>query len=558
MKEKIQRLSKSQIEEIIQLFQPYMDDYLYIMDLKEDYYRISKHAVERFMLPSDAFYDAVEMHQHFVYEQDRPLIKAELEEMVNGTKNYHNLHYRWLDKKGHPIWINCRGGIINDENGKPHYLIGCINETGKKQRADNNSGLLSDVELSNYVMSCIDNVSFGFIMHIGIDDFGLINGSMGMEYGEYIIKNVADCVSKCLTKGQQLFHIVADEYMVVDFENHTSEDAVIMYNNIREKILEFIDSENYKVVFTVSVGIIDAVILADGYEEFLKLSDFTLRKAKSYGRNNYYIFNREDYDIFLRKRTVMKELHHAVENDFEGFETFYQPIVDCETGNLIGAEALMRFSMESEGEKVSVSPIEFIPLLEETGLIVPTGRWILNQAAAMCSEIQKYIKGFKINVNISYIQLIKSDILKDILSVIERYGLAPECMGIELTESGYIDENTHFRELRNGLKENGIQFIIDDFGTGYSNLHCLSELSPAYIKIDRMFTNKAMCNVYDHELMVKIIEMAHTLNLQICIEGVEKTEVLEDIRNIKADYIQGYLFGKPCSKTDFYNNYCSM
>lgn len=558
MKERIQRLSKSQIEEIIQLFQPYMDDYLYIMDLKEDYYRISKHAVERFMLPSDAFYDAVEMHQHFVYEQDRPLIKAELEEMVNGTKNYHNLHYRWLDKNGHPIWINCRGGIINDENGKPHYLIGCINETGKKQRADNNSGLLSDVELSNYIMSCIDNVSFGFIMHIGIDDFGLINGSLGMEYGDYIIKNVANCVNRCLSKGQQLFHIIADEYMVVDFENHTSEDAVKMYNDIREKILEFIDSENYKAVFTISVGIIDAVILADGYEEFLKLSDFTLRKAKSYGKNNYYIFNREDYDMFLRKRTIMKELHHAVENNFEGFETFYQPIVDCETGSLIGAEALMRFSMESEGKKVSVSPVEFIPLLEETGLIVPTGRWILNQAAAMCSEVQKYIKGFKINVNISYIQLIKSDIMKDILSVIENYGLEPECLGIELTESGYIDANTHFRDLRDGLKENGIQFIIDDFGTGYSNLHCLSDLSPAYIKIDRIFTNKAMCNDYDHELMVKIIEMAHTLNLQICIEGVEKTEVLEDIRNIKADYIQGYLFGKPCSKTDFYSNYCNM
>lgn len=555
MKNTLQKISGTQLEDIVSLFSPYMDDCLYVMDLKEDFYKISKHAVERFMLPSDSFYNAAEMHQHFVYEKDRPLIKAELEEMLNGTKKFHNLHYRWLDKNGHPIWINCRGGVIDDENGKPRYLIGCINETGKKQRADNNSGLLSDIELSTYIMSHISNISSGFVMNIGIVDFGLITANMGMEYGDYIIKSVAYCISQCLTDGQQLFHTVADEYMLVDFGNHSSEDAIILYNNIREKISEFIDLEHYKSVFTISVGIIDAVILADGYENFFKKSDFTLRKAKKYGNNNYYIFNYEDYDMFLRKRTLIKQLHNAVENNFEGFEVFYQPIVDCITGKLVGAEALMRFSIESDNKKICISPMEFIPLLEETSLIVPAGRWILNEAASMCNECQKFIKGFKINVNISYVQLIKSDILKDILSVIETNKIAPECLGIELTESGYIDANTHFQELRNGLKEHGILFIIDDFGTGYSNLHCLSDLSPTYIKIDRTFTNKAMCNTYDHELLIKIIEMAHTLNLQICVEGVEKTEVLEDIRSINADFIQGYLFGKPCCKMDFYNNY---
>ncbi|MCI5640271.1 MAG: EAL domain-containing protein, partial [Lachnospiraceae bacterium] len=168
---------------------------------------------------------------------------------------------------------------------------------------------------------------------------------------------------------------------------------------------------------------------------------------------------------------------------------------------------------------------------------------------------QKTIPGFRINVNISYIQVIKSSILNDILATINKYALPPECIGIEVTESGYLDSNAHFLQLWNGLKEHGITLIIDDFGTGYSNLHCLSDLNPTYIKLDRNFTNKAMQNLFDHELMIKIIEMAHSLHLQICVEGVERPEDLDDIRQIHADYIQGYLFGKPYCKADFYEKF---
>lgn len=555
MGDDIHSLSEAQIGEVIQLFNPYMDDYLYIMDLQNDYYRISKHAVDRFMLPSDSFYDAVNMHQVFVYEKDRPLLDEEFEQMLNGTKKSHNLHYRWLDRNGLPIWINCRGGIIDDKDGKPRYLIGCINETGKKQRADNTSGLLGELELSAYIMACAGNVSSGFLMRIGIDDFSAINANSGMGYGDYILKNVAACINECLSGNQRLFHIVADEYMIVDMDGHTSEAAVLLYKNIRKKISAFIDSENYKAVFTISAGILDIAVSADNYEELLKLTDFTLKQAKNRDKNTFYVFSQEEYDKFLRKSEIKMALYHAVDNNFEGFEVHYQPIVDSKTYRLIAAEALMRFSIPSDEGVKRISPFEFVPILEETGLILPVGRWILGEAVAMCSEMQKAIPGFRVNVNISYIQVIKSNILHDILDALQRFSLAPEGIGIELTESGYLDSNPHFLTLRNGLKENEIPFIIDDFGTGYSNLHCLSDLSPTYIKIDRDFTNKAMRNTYDHELMVKIIEMAHCLNLPICVEGVEKPEVLDDVRRIQADYIQGYLFGQPYCKKDFVDRF---
>lgn len=556
MNDKIQSLTKEQIGEVIQLFNPYMDDYLYIMDLKNDFYRISEHAVERFRLPAASFGDALNQHKSFVYEEDLPLLNEDFELMLNGQKKGHNLHYRWVDREGQPVWINCRGGVIEDKDGKPRYLVGCINETGNKQRADNTSGLLGELELSAYLMANSDRIASGFLMHIGIDDFSSINGTSGIAYGDYIIRNVAACIRECLTKGQQLFHTADDRYMVVDFmEQHTSADAVTLYKNVRKKISNFIDKENYKSVFTISAGILDAEILEEGYDEVLKLSDFTLGRAKEEGKNCCYVFNKEDYAKFLRKREITMKLCHAVDNNFSGFEVYYQPIVNCFTGKILGAEALMRFAIPKEDGMDRISPMEFIPLLEETGLILPAGKWILNEAAAMCSEMQKEIPGFRVNVNISYIQVIKSDVLKDILNVIKRYDLAPECLGIELTESGYLDANAHFIKLREGLEKSGVPFIIDDFGTGYSNLHCLSDMSPTYIKIDRSFTNKAMSTTYDHELMIRIIEMAHSLNLQICVEGVEENRTLEEVRKIHADYIQGYLFGKPCPKAEFYEQF---
>lgn len=552
MKETISKLGMDQFEEVIRLFTPHMDDYLYIMDLQKDYYQISDSAMERFMIPSSAFGHATVKIQTFVYEEDCAMLADEFELILRGKKKEHNLHYRWLDKNGKPIWINCRGGVVDDEDGRPHYLVGCINETGKKQRADNTSGLLGELELETYIRSYMQEDRFGFFMRIGIDDLNSVHSSYGMEYGDYVLHHVATCISECLTGEQKLFHLTDGEYMIVDLDGHTSWDAVNLYKEICKKIAAFIDAENYKIVFTMLAGVLNVHTTAGSYAEAIQLSDFTLSKARELGSNSVYMFNQKDYDQFLRKNKIKMALYHAVDNKFEGFVAYYQPIVDSKTSELLAAEALMRFFMEEEGETIGVAPYEFIPILEETGLILPVGKWMLKEAVSMCSEMQKHVPGFKVNVNISYIQVMKGNVLKDILEALWSSGLSPECLGIELTESGYLDSNIHFLRLRNGLKENKIPFIIDDFGTGYSNLHCLSDLSPNYIKIDRAFTNKALCNNYDHELMVKIIEMAHSLDLQICVEGIEETDALEAVRKIDADYIQGYLFGRPCSKKEFF------
>ena len=569
--------SREQMEYIVELFNPCMDDYLYVFDLQKDCYKISKHATERFLLPGDNFDDAAKAHHTFVYSEDQSRLDDEFRRIMSGEIVFHNMHYRWLDRAGKPVWINCRGRVLNDADGKPHFLVGCINEIGQKQKADNVSGLLGESSLSAYVEQFEDGLPDGFFLRIGIDDFRDINGDFGMEYGDYILKSTADCIAENIKPSQRLYRILADEFMVVDFSGGDMEAATEFYKNIRKSLDTFIEENGYKSVFTISAGAVDTAKTSGTYENIMKLSEYALNTAKDQGKNRCYIYMQEDYDVFLRKKQITRQLHHAVNHGFEGFETYYQPIVDTKTRRLVGAEALMRFSMpercedgETKKEAVCVgedghdadekvhgeriSAVEFIPLLEETGLIIPAGKWMLHQAISTCSRWQKYIPNFRININLSYVQVMKSRVLTEILTALRLYGLEPSAVGIELTESGYLDTNTHFQKLWDGLKKNGVLVILDDFGTGYSNLHCLGDLRPNYIKIDRSFTLKALNNQYEHDLMTQIITMTHKLDLTICVEGIETEDEFAKISELDPDYIQGFLFGKPQPAEEFYEN----
>lgn len=546
-------LSREEFDEIIRLYDPCMDDYLYAYDLKLDEYQISPHARDRFRLPSDRFSDVARAHESFVDMHDMPALAKELQEIKDGKKKYHSMFYRWLDTNGEPVWINCRGKVIDDEEGNPHFLIGCINEIGERQKADNVSGLLGETSLSAYVRKYKDKFPDGFFMRVGIDDLGAINGNLGNKYGDFIIKKTADCLAENLNEKQQLFRIVGDEFMIVDFCGGTLQDALQLYSNCRKSIDYFVEQNQYKAVFTLSAGILKCEAVYGGYDAVLKLTEFTLNEAKENGRNSYYVFSQEEYDRFKRRKKIERQLYDAVNHNFEGFEAYFQPIVDATTFQLAGAEALMRFSMpseEKEGGIERVSPVEFIPLLEQTGLIIPAGKWMLQQSIGVCQKWQKWIPHFRMNINLSYVQVMKSNALEEILNIIRFYGIEAGNVGIELTESGYLDSR-HFQKLWNGLKEHGVQVILDDFGTGYSNLHCLGDLEPNYIKIDRSFTLKSLQNEYEHALMKQIIDMTHSLDLAICIEGIETGDELQDLRALGADYIQGYLFGKPCSESEF-------
>ncbi len=546
-------------EVLLEIIAECMDDYLYVLDLQNNKMEISQSALDRFMISETYMRNAKQEIMSAVYEEDRAMFEKHMQAVMDGKEKVHDIHYRWLDKNGLPVWVNCRGVVIDDEDGKPGYLVGCLNETGNQRRADNVTGLLGGMEFCDYLRSQKKPVTTGFLMHIGIDDFAAVNGTHGSNYGDYVLKSVADCMKECLSENQRLFHLIAGQYVIVDLDSTSMDDAIQLKKRIGEKIDEFIISEKYEVVFSVSAGVIDASTVAEGYEECRKKFEFSLKKAKQMGKNNIYFYRQEDYEKFQRNGRIISALRSSIANGCEGFEVYYQPIVDCVSGRVIGAEALMRYTMVTEEGKEWLSPVEFIPLLEKTGLIIPAGRFVLNEAAKMCREIQQYIPKFRVNVNISCYQIEHGKIADKILTAVRDNGLTPDRICIEMTESGFMDMTPAFCKFRKVLEENGIQFVIDDFGTGYSNLHCISDMNPGYVKMDKDFTAKAMSCERDYELFKKIIEMVHSIGIRICVEGIEEEDWHLKMKELQADYLQGYFFGKPCEKKKFMEEFvCNL
>lgn len=521
-----------------------IDDYLYLIDIKNDTYFISPHAMKRFKIPSYEFSNPIEVHKQFVFYKDYDGLVLDLNKLIKKEKEFHSLNYRWLDQKNLPIWINCRGRAICDEDGNVNYIIGCVNEIGKSQMADNASGLLRENTLRNLILPLKENYSQGFILRLGIDHFKLINEKFGLKYGDYILKETAKCLRKHLAKHQHLYKVVGDEYIIIDLESR-QEEAICLFNNIRNEISQFIESINYNVYFTISAGIL---LFEDyptsSYNTMMKWSEFALNKAKKEGKNRYYVYNEADYQVALRKTELTKILHKAVKDNFEGFEVYFQPIIDVNKLVFYSMESLLRFHCDEFG---TVSPGEFIPLLEESNLIIPVGKWVLEKSLQALVELKDLCPHILVHVNLSYVQVLKSQALDDIIDIINQYQVEKNRLVIELTESVFVKSDEYFSRFCKKIKDRGILLAIDDFGTGYSNFHYIYKLNPDYIKIDRQLMKNALTNEYENILLSYIIDMIHGVEGKICIEGIEKKDELNRILKMNPDYIQGFYYSRPCS-----------
>ena len=555
MERNFQEITVEQLCNVINLLHPCMDDYLYVYDFINDFYYISPHAKQRFSIPDNTFRDVVRTHGLFVYPPDLEPLQEDLNELLAGERSFHNLEYRWLDLDGQPVWINCRGYVVRNKE-QALYMIGCINEIGARQKADNVSGLLGSSSLQSWLHKTPTPFPEGFLLRLGMDDFKEINEKLGIEYGDMVLRRTAECIARCITPAQKLYRVVADEFLVLDFQGGTYQEAGKLYKQIQQNIVRFVEENHYEAVFTISGGILETSNITDfAYTNVMKLSEFSLNEAKRQGKNRCYRFQGEDYEQFLKRKRLTQFLRQAVYDDCKGFEAYFQPLFHANSNTLYGAEALMRLH-SPEGNMIS--PGEFIPILEETGLIIPVGRWMLEQSLAACKKILTWIPDFRISINVSYVQVIKSDIINEIVTAAAKQEVSPSNVIVELTESGLLESNPHFTRLLAKLKEKGIRLALDDFGTGYSNFHYLHDLRPDIIKIDRSFTAKALANDYEYNLLDLISGMVHTLNLNVCVEGIETEDERNRIQNLSPDYIQGFYFGKPCPYQQFTEQFVTV
>lgn len=552
MTEKMQQMLP-QIEYMLSLMGKCTDNYVFMLDFERDYYVISETAVDVFRLSEAQFFNATDVFKEVMHPRDYPLVIQNLTDIREGRTTSHNLEYRWYDKEGNIVWISCRGEAIADENGKVCYLIGRIAEIDKQNKIDSVTSLYNEYILQKkYKELTAQKTISGFMMLIGIDNFKEINEKYGRNFGNKVLKNLAGIIVSRVEPHQEVYRMDGDGILICDFNGSGDDAARNLYQKIRIALEESITENGFHMFHTISAGAVYFTSNNEAYIRLLEKLNFVLHSAKLNGKNNFALYEQEDYENYIRKLHIQECLRRSVENNFEGFELYYQPIIDVKRDCVGGAEALLRWTSEEYG---FMSPAEFIPLLEESSLIIPLGRWIMQTAINQCVKWQQSISDFKVNINLSFVQLQKSNIMLDTFGCIEESGIDARHIVFELTESGEMESGQKMQNTLQKFRDCKIGLAIDDFGTGYSNLRYIKDKMFDMLKIDREFIRHIKDNEYDYMLVKHVTELAHCMNMLVCYEGVETEEELETAKQLSPDYIQGYYYGKPVSAKEFEEKY---
>lgn len=526
------------------------DDYLYIYDLSNDYAVYSSSITKDFELDVAEFSNAGRKLKDVIYPDDYEAVFNNISELQNGHISCHNMEYRWKSRKNGYVFISCRGQLVR-RNGI-NYMIGRVLEIGKKNRYDNVTGIYTDLILEDRYDDIVKSDGHtGCIMQIGIDNFKEINEKYGTKTGDEVLAILAGILVR--QSKEQTFSVYrtrGDEFIIVslDMSGDIKKNAKMLYKTIREDIDSVIDDRGYDVFFNISAGAYAFDTNTDTYKDIIKNTRFALHKAKLNGKNRFEFFDKADYANYIKRLEIQGELRSSVNDNFKGFELFYQPIVDADTGRIEGAEALLRWKSDQYG---FMSPVEFIPLLEESSLIIPLGRWIIDTAAAQCNEWVKIIPQFVMHINLSFVQIAKSNVIKDVIENINKYDAGNEHFVFEITESIQMDSNIAIKRVLKEFVDNGFLLAIDDFGTGYSNFEYMKDKMFGILKIDRAFITDIHLTDNNRILVSFIIKMAHEMGVKICVEGVETKDELMAVTKLEADYIQGYYYGKPVKDVEF-------
>ncbi|WP_042222313.1 bifunctional diguanylate cyclase/phosphodiesterase [Oceanobacillus manasiensis] len=395
---------------------------------------------------------------------------------------------------------------------------------------------------NNYLSKCIEQASFDgqilAVLFIDLDRFKNINDSLGHATGDSLLKEMARRMEACIGKKDMLARQGGDEYILIF--PHTSHKEIA---NTAQAILESINQpffhEQNELIISGSIGI--SIYPEDGMdaETLVKHADISMYRAKELGKNNYQFFTSDMNDIIANKMNLELGLRKALVND--EFVLHYQPQVDVKTGNIKGMEALIRWQHPDLG---LVPPNKFIPLAEETGLIIPIGKWVMQTACEQAKKWEALIdRPLRVSVNISALQFQQSDFTSVVKEVLQTTNFPASSLELELTES-IVQDPEHALPVMMELKEMGVLLSLDDFGTGYSSLSYLRSFPLDTLKIDKLFIDN-MHHVKDEAIVSTIISMANSLELNVIAEGVETNDQLHSLTGKACDEYQGYLFSKP-------------
>jgi diguanylate cyclase (GGDEF)-like protein len=384
------------------------------------------------------------------------------------------------------------------------------------------------------------------VLFIDLDRFKLVNDAQGRDAGDRLLKEAALRLSQSVRGGDTVGRLGGDEFGVVLANLGKPGDASLVAQKIIDELARPVELDGHETYITASIGI--SVYPADAVEPeaLLANADAAMYRAKEQGRNHYEYFIREMNERALRWVRMQTETRRALERG--EFQVHYQPKVELATGRICGFEALLRWQ---HPEKGLVPPAEFIPVLEETGLIVPTGEWVMRTA---CAQIKAWreagLPSSPIAVNLSARQFQQKDLEASICRVLRESAVAPPLLQFELTESLLMADPEGAARTLLGLKELGVRLSVDDFGTGYSSLAYLKRFAVNELKIDRVFIRDIVADPDDAAITLAIINLAHTLDLEVVAEGVETEAQVNFLRSHGCDQMQGFYFAAPRTAAD--------
>lgn len=465
---------------------------------------------------------------------------------------------RYAHREGQTVWVLMSASVVRDINSSPaHYIFQVQNITDRKRAEER---LVHDAfhdaltGLPNRALF-MDRLSIAFkrrkrnsgsqfaVLFLDVDCFKVINDSLGHLIGDQMLIDVSGRLTSILRSNDSAARLGGDEFVMLIDDLGDVGEATKIAERLRQELSEPLHLGEQEVRPSVSIGIAMSSEQYQSPEEMLRDADTAMYEAKKCGRGNYQIFEPAMHERALRVLRLETDLRRAVE--CEEFSLFYQPIVDLQSHGIVGFEALVRWNHAARG---LVSPAEFIPAAEETGLIVPLGLWVLKTA---CRQLVAWQRAgdcsadFWVSVNLSPRQFVQPDLIEQIIATLRETGLDPGSLKLEITESAVMENIDAALDLLKRLKSLRLSLSIDDFGTGHSSLSYLQRFPISALKIDRSFVSRMTESSESAEIVRTIIVLAQNLKMEVVAEGVETAEQLAQLQNLMCQSGQGYYFSRP-------------
>lgn len=529
------------------------DDYVYVGDLRTGTFRYPKQMVEEFGLPGEIVENAADFWSGLIHEKDREAFLKANREVAEGKTCSHNVEYRAKNVEGKWVWLRSRGHTEPDEDGKLSFFAGIIFNLSHDVRTDHVTGLPNrfGVEQNmNRIIAAGIREPVGILV-LGFDDFRRINDLYDRAMGDEVLRKTAFLLQSLLPESAKLYRFDGDEYAVL-FRDAARDEIFVFYHDIQELMLrpQECDGRRYKV--SLSGGYASYPGDGSDYQELIQKAVYSLEYSKKKGKNRLTVYSEEVMAGRKRSLELTEILRRSIENGFQGFEMNYQPLYCVKENRVSGAEALARFSCERYGR---ISPLEFIPLLEQSDLIRSAGVWIFETAVNAAKKFMQQIPGFSMHINVSWSQFEKDNFLGYLMRK-HQEGFWKGChLVIELTETCVSSNYEQVKKILHALHGMGIRVAMDDFGTGYSSLGLLKAVPVNIVKIDQSFISNMKESIFDDTFIEFIVKLCHTMGITVCQEGIELSEQVEVLQDKQLDIYQGYYFGKPAPEAKFQKLY---